>query len=138
MAENKDVSLLFMQVIGLDRMDYTSEDVRSILYNAIGNRDLLFEYKSDGYAILLPQTDINGAIKIAELIEPKITELLKTQGKNAQLMIGISARTQRNVNAEVLHEEAEKALEHAEPSLPIIAFRVDPEKYKEFLEQTQV
>lgn len=138
MAENKDVSLLFMQVIGLDRMDYTSEDVRSILYNAIGNRDLLFEYKSDGYAILLPQTDINGAIKIAELIEPKITELLKAQGKNAQLMIGISARTQRNVNAEVLHEEAEKALEHAEPSLPIIAFRVDPEKYKEFLEQTQV
>ena len=136
-AENKDVSLLLMQIIGLDRMDYTSEDIRSILYNAIGNRNLLFEYKSDGYAILLPQTDINGGIKIAELIEPKITELLKAQNKNAQIMIGISARTERNITASVLHEEAEKALEHAEPSLPIIAFRVDPKKYKEFVEQTQ-
>ena len=136
-TEGKDVSLLFMQIIGLDRMDYASEDIRSVLYNAIGNRDLLFEYKNDGYTILLPQTDINGGIKIAELIEPKITEILKSQGKTAQIMIGISARTERNINAAVLRDEAEKALSHAEPSLPIIAFRVDPAKYNEFINNKQ-
>ena len=133
--QGKDVSLMFMRISGLDRMDYISESVRSVLFNAIANRDLLFEYKTDGYAVLLPQTDIDGAIKIAELIEPKVSEVLQAQNFPGQLMIGIAARTQRMIDASVLHEEAEKALAHADSSLPLIAFRVDPEKYKEFVEQ---
>ena len=136
-AEGKDVSLMLLRISGLDRMDYVSESIRGVLYHANGSRDLLFEYKNDGYAILLPQTDINGGIKIAEMIEPEVTAILQAQNLANQLMIGISARTQRIVSADVLHTEAEKALAHAEPSLPLIAFRVDPEKYREFMEQTQ-
>ena len=136
-AEGKDVSLMFMRIAGLDRMDYISENIRSVIFSAIGNRDLIFEYKNDGYAVLLPQTDIDGGIKIAEMIEPKVSEILQIQNVQSQLMIGIAARTGRFISASVLHDEAEKALAHAEPSLPLIAFRVDPEKYREFVEQTQ-
>lgn len=133
--QGKDVSLMFMRISGLDRMDYISESVRTVLFTAIANRELLFEYKTDGYAVLLPQTDIDGAIKIAELIEPKVAEVLQAQNFPGQLMIGIASRTQRMIDASVLHDEAEKALAHADASLPLIAFRVDPEKYKEFVEQ---
>jgi hypothetical protein len=54
---------------------------------------------------------------------------------NAELLIGLSARSDRSVDAMNLLNEAERALAkaRADIALPIVAFKVDPQKYKEFI-----
>ena len=53
--------------------------------------------------------------------------------------IGISSRSTRMLSAERLINEAKEALNHAleDPSLPIIGFHVDIEKYREYLKNSQ-
>ena len=50
-------------------------------------------------------------------------------------LIGISSRSLRLISAERLKTEAEQAVEHAatDNESPIVAFRVNPEKYRKFI-----
>ncbi|MDR0662685.1 MAG: hypothetical protein LBF80_01210 [Spirochaetaceae bacterium] len=54
---------------------------------------------------------------------------------NAELLIGLSSRSVRSVDAKNLLNEAERALAkaRADIALPIVAFKVDPQKYKDFV-----
>jgi hypothetical protein len=60
---------------------------------------------------------------------------LMPQNVYVELLIGISARSDRNVVAANLLNEAECALVKArsDSALPIVAFKADPQKYKEFM-----
>jgi hypothetical protein len=55
----------------------------------------------------------------------------------AELLIGMSARSTRNVDGANLLNEAESALSKArsDRTLPIVGFRVDPKKYKDFIDR---
>jgi hypothetical protein len=56
----------------------------------------------------------------------------------AELLIGMTARSLRSVSAINFLNEAEHALEKArlDSALPIVAFKVDPQKYNEYTKRS--
>ena len=75
------------------------------------------------------------AIAFAQSLNNAISVILQRNGQSAQTAIGISARAFRMINADRLLTEAEQAALHADDENPIIAFRANPEKYKEYLQE---
>ena len=77
--------------------------------------------------------NLDEALNFADKIHADISQILEQK----QCYIGISTRSIRIVSGERLFNEALAAVEHAknEEDSPIIAFRVDVEKYRQFLEQ---
>jgi hypothetical protein len=63
--------------------------------------------------------------------------LLQDAHVNEKLTIGISSRCERIISSQRFITEAEQAVLHAaeDPDNPIIAFRVNPEKYREYMQQ---
>ena len=83
----------------------------------------------------MQHSDIDTAMQNAEVLHSDIASALKAAGQDSKPLIGISSRSLRLISAEWLKNEAEQALIHAEedPNSPIIAFRVNPEKYRKFI-----
>ena len=100
-------------------------------------KDLLFEYKNDSLVALKIGLDLDNAMDFAEKLYSDICNIL--QDTEAKCYIGISTRSIRIVSGERILKEAEEASIHAqnEADSPIIAFRVDSEKYRKYLEQQQ-
>lgn len=98
-------------------------------------KDLLFEYKNDSIVALKIGLDLDKALEFAEKLYSDISNIL--QDTEAKCYIGISTRSIRIVSGERILTEAEEASIHAQEDAdsPIIAFRVDAEKYRKFLEQ---
>lgn len=102
-------------------------------------RDLLFEKGRGGISIILPNVDLDHGIRMAEEFRKKIKGL-PSQGEHsenrADLVIGLSSRSGRLVDADRLILEAERALDKAttDPSSPVIAFKSDPERYRAFIQ----
>lgn len=97
--------------------------------------DLLFEYESDCIAAIKINMNLDEAILFADKLHSDIIKLFN-DGETDHCQIGISTRTIRIISGERLLHEANEALKHAETDKenPIIAFRADIEKYKQFLE----
>ena len=101
------------------------------------SRDFVCEKGERGVSVICPGLSLDSAFLNADefhnRIMGKYPDLFKTK---TDLCMGISARTGRPVNAERLMFEAEEALERAmmDPVSHIVAFKSDPEKYREFME----
>ena len=109
--------------------------------NSFAMRDLIFGKGDNGIAIIMPNTDLEHGMAKAEDFCNKTTAKLpgvfnQQAGKEAiELCIGLSSRSGRLIEADRLILEANTALEKAvsDPSSRIIAFRSDPEKYRDFV-----
>ena len=113
----------------------TTEEVAAILegsFNLTYGQNFLSE---EGFAAIMQHSDIDTAMQNAEVLHSDIASALKASGQDSKPLIGISSRSLRLISAERLKNEAEQALIHAEedPNSPIIAFRVNPEKYRKFI-----
>lgn len=77
--------------------------------------------------------DVDSAISFADKLYNDISNIIE----NKKCYIGITSRSIRMVTGERLMLEAEQAVEHAieDKDSPIIAFRVDSDKYRQMLEQ---
>ena len=97
----------------------------------------LFEYKSDAYAAVLKGKDLQTSVDKFEGIYNEIANFLKDNNAANEVSVGISSADERNVKAERVILEANQALEYAsqDPDSPIVAFRANPQKYKEFQER---
>lgn len=135
-ATGQDTSVILMKINGLDRGNIISTKIVAILEQFLGANVQIFEYKADGYAIVAENTTLNESVKKFERIYAGITEFLKNNNAANEVSIGISSAAHRTLSSDRLIMEADKALEHAEedPDSPIIAFRANPEKYKEVIE----
>jgi len=99
-------------------------------------RDLVFERGESGVTAIIPDTDLEDGIARAEEFRRRIASALpRSFSGRAQLRVGLASRGGRLVNAERLLLEASSALVKAfEESDPcVIAFKSDPEKYREFI-----
>ena len=74
--------------------------------------------------------NIDEALVLADKLYSDICNLIN--GTNCR--IGITSRSIRMVTGERLLLEAEQSIEHSDASSPIIAFRVDSEKYRQMIE----
>jgi len=96
------------------------------------SRDLLFEYGKHGIAVILPGINLDNGIEKLENYYQRIFEKISSGGQD--VFIGISSRSGRLLNSGRLMLEAGEALKKAKSSkTSIIAFKSDPEKYREFV-----
>jgi hypothetical protein len=93
-------------------------------------RDLIFERGRQGISIILPNLDLDQGFSNSKEFHNRVL------GKAPYgVCIGLSARSGRIIDAERLEFEAIQALKKAlqDPVSPIVAFKSDPEKYREFI-----
>jgi len=108
-------------------------------------RDLIFGKGDNGIAIIMPNADLDEGISRSErfhnIIISKLRELNGSQGgaPAIELNIGLSSRSGRLIDADRLILEADSALEKAiaDPVTYIVAFKSDPEKYREFIKSNK-
>ena len=128
-----DISVFIINIPNLERESEESKKVSEYLSLQFQFKDLLFEYKNDCIVAIKISMNLDDALNFADKIHAEIMQIINQK----ECYIGISTRSIRIVSSERLLNEAWAALEHAkqEEDSPIIAFRVDADKYRQFLEQ---
>ncbi len=134
---DQDLSLL---IISLDQAA-TGRNDRQI-YRQMGKmilerfpfRDLSFEHENDSYAVILPDKNLDAALKDAKIFQKSVADG-DWSGRRITVSIGLSARNGRLISEERLLLEAGKALEQATEGggIRIIAFRADPDKFRRLI-----
>ena len=96
---------------------------------------MLFEFSDDSYICVLPNVDLNKTLSISESLYQELKQVISSFGLVNQLVFGISTRAMRLISGLRLVKESIEAVNKAleEPELPIVAFRVNAERYKQFL-----
>jgi hypothetical protein len=99
-------------------------------------RDLVFDKGENGISVIIPNSDIEQGISQAEEFYRHInTKMPEIFMGGSELCIGLSSRSGRLIDADRLMLESFSALQKAlaDPSSCVIAFKSDPEKYREFM-----
>ncbi|MBR5966937.1 MAG: hypothetical protein IK015_12560 [Treponema sp.] len=134
-SSEQDLALAIIKIPGMTKESDYYGNVCQTLQNFFQFKDFIFECKDDGFAAIMQHSDVDTAMQNAEVLHSDIVSALKAAGQSAKPLIGISSRSLRLISAERLKNEAEQALVHAadDPNSPIIAFRVNPEKYRKYI-----
>ncbi len=134
--EKKALTLALLKINNLDRGNAISNKLIEILKDDIPEKSEIYEYNSDGYAIILYNEDLSSCAETFDKIYENMTSYLRENNSANEVVIGLSSVSGRNVDSQRLETEASQALSHAleDPDSPIIAFRANPEKYKEYIE----
>ena len=132
-ASEIDLSIFVIKISGENHSTEKFKNVCNYLSIQFQFKDLIFEYKDDCIVCIKLSTDIEEALIFADKIYEDISDMIEKDRCN----IGISSRSIRIVSGERILLEATQALEHSlrEKDSPVIAFKVDSEKYRKFLEQ---
>jgi hypothetical protein len=99
-------------------------------------RDLIFERGRQGVSVIIPNIDLEeGFLKSEEFHNRILSTMSASFTTNTDLCMGLSSRSGRLIDADRLIMEASQALEKAlaDPVSPIVAFKSDPEKYRDFI-----
>lgn len=134
-AEN-DMALIVLRFQEFDGDSETAKAIVSVINQKIGTMGSIFNY-SNGYAVIVRNTNLDTALATAQALYSVLVRLLQDAHVNEKLTIGISSRCERIISSQRFITEAEQAVLHAadDPENPIIAFRVNPEKYREYMQQ---
>lgn len=129
-----DLSLFILKLENVSRESIVCKQVCDYLASQFQFKDMLFEYKDDCVVGIKIACDVDEAIHFANKLLVDIDNILRGNGK---CYIGISSRCIRMISAERLILEADEALKHAVEegeNSPIIAFRADVNKYRQFIQ----
>ncbi len=115
-----------------------AQKIAEMLIGLIKLRDMIFEFEDDGFAVILQDTDLDQGMKKCEEIYNGIKNILDSYNISEPVMIGLTTRSGRLVSAERMIEEASAAVTRAISGNndPIVAFRVNTEKYRKFIAET--
>jgi hypothetical protein len=100
------------------------------------SKDLLFEKGDRGISVIDPGSGIEtGIAKSGEFHSRVMNKYSQMLQSNTDFCIGLTSRSGRLVNAERLLLEAGEALKRAmaDPVSPILAFKSDPDKYRNYI-----
>jgi hypothetical protein len=101
-------------------------------------KDLTFEKGRRGISVIIPNTDLDhGIVKAEEFHARVLKNLSDSFMSKTDLRAGISSRSGRLIDADRLFFEAASALEKAKDEQPIVAFKSNPEKYRNFIRKSQ-
>ncbi|MCR4823189.1 MAG: hypothetical protein K5873_10005 [Treponema sp.] len=134
-AGKSQATLALVKINNLDRGNAISQKIISILKSKAQEK-MLFEYKADAYALIFEDKDLQNTVNLFEDLYSEISDFLKDNNAVNEVSVGISSASDRKIKAERIILEADQALNYAsqDPDSPIIAFRANPEKYKEFMD----
>jgi GGDEF domain-containing protein len=128
---DQDLSVALMRFAGIRRHDERHKRVSQALLDTFSFEDLMFEYGDDGFFIVLPNVELNQALRMTEEFKQKVARELRDAPQPA---IGLTARSGRLVEASRITKEAGHALQKAmSEDGGIIGFRPDPQKYRQFV-----
>lgn len=133
-ASEIDLSLFIIKIPGLNRDTDIAKDLSNYLISEFQFKDLLFEYKDDSILAIKLSMEVDDALNFADKIYCEIISKIKNIYNKCY--IGISSRSVRMISGERLIKETEEAVKHAMEDLdsPIVAFRANTAKYKEYME----
>lgn len=136
LKNNSDLTFAILKINGLDRGNLISNKLINLIKEEFESGTEMYEYNSDSYAIIVNDLNLNSCVDIFDKIYQSTTDFLKENEDNHEVTIGLSSVTGRQVSADRLKTEADQALAHAisDPDSPIIAFRANPSKFKEFMD----
>ena len=128
----QELSLILVRILNIS----AEEDIRKIADFVLGEnpfRNLIFDYKEDGFALIRKDMSVKDAEIYAEKLLQNINELF--EGENTPCFSGISSRSGRILSNERLLTEAEEALRRSmeDGKSRVTAFHVDIGKYMEFI-----
>lgn len=134
----QDLVLMELSHEGIDRGSPAYRVIIRILLEFFSFRDLAFEQDPAGLAVILPNIDAEHALRMAEEFLKKVTSILREEGASLdyrKIFIGLSSRSGRLVDAERVITEARAALTRAreEGDSRIVAFKADPNKYRDYI-----
>ena len=134
-SSEQDLSLAIIKIPNMTKDSPFYGNICQALLDYFQFKDFVFEYKEDGFAAIVQGKDVDQTLHSAEILHSNLKGVLAETGVNTKPLIGISSRSLRLISAERLKNEAEQALLHAaeDPESPIIAFRVNPEKYRKYI-----
>lgn len=137
-ATEKESAFSIIKLKGFTIESLIAKKVADMLIDLIKFRDMVFEFEDDGFAVILQDTDLDGGMKKCEEIYTGIKNILDAYNISEPIMIGLTTRSGRLVSAERMIEEAAAAVMRAinGNNDPIVAFRVNTEKYRKFIAET--
>ena len=139
-AADQDLALACLRIdepYADGRLPMAYAEIARLLVQGFPLHDLIFEKGDDSYALLVPDSDVDTAVRLLDDFRRKV-EGAPLEGKTRTLSIGVSARGGRLIDARVLREEAEAALAKAsrEGGNQVIGFRADAARFREILTGT--
>ena len=133
-AAGQDLTVIAARIRCEDKTFFNRFTAEAVQF--FGLMHLTFERGESGLTVIYPDIDLERGFAKASEFRVRLMEKypLRLRSKNS-LSIGLSSRAHRNVAAERLLFEAGEALERAsrDTGSPIVAFKSDPEKYREFI-----
>ncbi len=131
----RDVSILILRVFGMDRSSEDFRGIAKILADLFKRGDLIFEFGADALACIIPSAGLDETMQAAEHLYGLVRDFLSENSLDNRVCIGISTRMTRTLPASRMIREADAAMRKAEEEerLPIVAFRANPEKYKDYI-----
>lgn len=138
-SSEQDLSLVFLQIKELNENIKAKKQIATILLQHFKFRDFVFEYTDDSFAGVLVNVDLDQCMVICENLYSDIKDYLLSENLSYEVGIGVSTRCLRIIPATRIITESQQALARAfeEEDLPIVAFRVNPEKYRDYVTNTQ-
>ncbi|MBQ0040068.1 MAG: hypothetical protein KBS64_06550 [Treponema sp.] len=134
-SSDQDISLFTIKIPGIDWTSECGKKLSKIIIEQVKFNDLVFHHGDDGVSAIIQNQNTDQALMTADSLKSYMDKALDECGSNLKTAIGISTRSLRLISASRLANESEEALKRAlsDPDSPIIAFRVNPERYKDFL-----
>ncbi len=132
-SSDQDLSLFTIKIKDIDWNSECGKEISKTILEKVKFNDLVFNYKEDGASAIFQNQNTDKSLVIAGDLHTEITSVLSKYNEQHFVGIGISSRTLRLISATRLANESEEALNRADADSPIIAFRVNPERYKDFL-----
>jgi len=141
-ASEEDLIFIVMENRGAKFGEESYRKLAAEGVNFFTERDLVFERGKQGLSLIIPTLSFEKGFMKCEKFRKHIrSTLTDASGAPPDLCIGLSSRAGRLVEAErVMLEASEalaKALKEKNPQNPIVAFKSDPKKYREFINRIE-
>jgi GGDEF domain-containing protein len=136
-AADQDIALARIRIdepFADAKLPLVHESIAAILKESFPMKDLIFETGSDSYSLLLPDSDVDAAVRNLEAFR-KIVAGAAIQGRLRSVSVGVSSRGGRLLEERTLLEEADVSLAKAsrEGGNQVIGFRADPSRFRDTL-----
>ena len=134
-ASELDLALFIIKLDGLGRKNPIMKKICEYLTIEFQFKDLLFEYKDDSICGIKISMNIDNAVTFAEKLVDDIKKIAADE--SPVILAGVTTRSVRMVTGERLLKEADEAVKHAaeDPKCPVVGFRADAIKYRQFLDK---
>jgi hypothetical protein len=136
-ASDSDISLAHLRIdepFADSRLPMAYIAIARHLKESFPLRDLIFESGDDSFTLVLPDTDVDAAVRQLDEVRGKLAAQ-HVEGRTRTLSIGVTSRGGRLIDENVLREEAGVALAKAarEGGNQVVGFRADPARFRETL-----